>query len=337
MRKEAKPRVLVAHISPGPLASFVQTDVEIFQEFADVRMKFFGSWIDIPGLAFEVARADLVVCWFAWSQAFWATKISRLLGKPSIIISGGFELVGIPEIRYGGQLDRRNARRVRDSLQTATEVVAVSRSIQEDVIRLSGRSDSHRVPLGFDPTRHPFSTRKERLAITVGSVTESNLSRKGILEFVEIAKSFPEVPFLAVGALEDDRGRRVDIHLPPNVRLTGHVGDEELSSLMQRAKVYVQLSAHEGFGSAVAEAMLAGCIPVVTDRGALPEVVGDCGFVVPWRDKDAATAAVSQALDCSAEASRQCRERISREFHLDNRRQALSEIAGRLLARYPLG
>jgi hypothetical protein len=63
----------------------------------------------------------------------------------------------------------------------------------------------------------------------------------------------------------------------PNVEFLGFVSDEELFSLYARASVYVQASMHEGFGLSVAEAMSAGCIPVVTRAGSLPEVVGDVG------------------------------------------------------------
>ena len=53
-----------------------------------------------------------------------------------------------------------------------------------------------------------------------------------------------------------------------------------LNDYYRRASVYVQASAHEGFGLSVAEGMLAGCIPVTTRAGALPEVVGDVGIQV---------------------------------------------------------
>lgn len=59
----------------------------------------------------------------------------------------------------------------------------------------------------------------------------------------------------------------------PNVEFTGFVAEDELIKWYQKAKVYNQPSWHEGFGISVAEAILCECIPVVSDCGALPEVV----------------------------------------------------------------
>ena len=71
-----------------------------------------------------------------------------------------------------------------------------------------------------------------------------------------------------------------------NVELTGWLSDEDLLDAYRRAAVYVQASRHEGFGLAVAEAMLAGCVPVVMNVTAMPEVVGDAGVLIESQDPE---------------------------------------------------
>jgi glycosyltransferase involved in cell wall biosynthesis len=105
------------------------------------------------------------------------------------------------------------------------------------------------------------------------------------------------------------------------VIFTGYVSDELLVALYRKAKVYCQLSAHESFGVALAEAMACGCVPVVTNRYALPEVVGDAGFYVPYGDPKAAAEAVRQAL--KSNKGTRARERIQKYFSLKAREQKL--------------
>ena len=72
------------------------------------------------------------------------------------------------------------------------------------------------------------------------------------------------------------------MHIDRHIEFTGFVTDDELLGWYQRAKVYCQLSYYESFGMAAAEAMLCECVPVVTRKGALPEVVGETGFYVEY-------------------------------------------------------
>ena len=57
--------------------------------------------------------------------------------------------------------------------------------------------------------------------------------------------------------------------------------DDELAALMAGAAAFALPSLMEGFGLTPLEAMACGTPVVVSDRGSLPEVVGDAGVVVP--------------------------------------------------------
>lgn len=67
----------------------------------------------------------------------------------------------------------------------------------------------------------------------------------------------------------------------------GRVSQDILDALYAHATVAVVPSRTEGFGLPALEAMARGCPVVCSDRGALPEVVGAGGLVVPGADRDA--------------------------------------------------
>jgi glycosyltransferase involved in cell wall biosynthesis len=70
----------------------------------------------------------------------------------------------------------------------------------------------------------------------------------------------------------------------------------EVVPLLQRARFYCQLSRREGFGVAVAEAMACKCVPMVSDSGALPEVVRQCGVIVPNDDPAKPARAIEELI-----------------------------------------
>jgi glycosyltransferase involved in cell wall biosynthesis len=78
---------------------------------------------------------------------------------------------------------------------------------------------------------------------------------------------------------------------PGRIRAFRSLSRGELAALMAGADVFCLPSLFEGFGLPALEALACGAPVVVSDRGALPEVVGDAALVV-----DPGAAAVSDAV-----------------------------------------
>jgi glycosyltransferase involved in cell wall biosynthesis len=68
------------------------------------------------------------------------------------------------------------------------------------------------------------------------------------------------------------------------VEYIGYVPDEKREELLAGARALLLPSLDEGFGLAALEAMSAGVAVVAAERGALPEVIGNGGLLVPPHD-----------------------------------------------------
>jgi len=87
------------------------------------------------------------------------------------------------------------------------------------------------------------------------------------------------------------------LNLDGIVRFTGRLTREQLARLYLAAKIAVVPSLYEGFGIPAAEAMACGTPVIATTGGALPEVVGNAGILVPPADAQALAVAIRQLLN----------------------------------------
>lgn len=273
-----------------------------------------------PGAALAAARADAVVVWFAGWHAFIPVTVAWLLRRPSLVITGGYDVAATDD-GYGMQHGGLRRFVARWSLRRATRLMANSESGGREARRAAPKATVDVVHHGIPDLVGAMPDGERSGALTVGAIDAPNLVRKGLLPFVEAARELPAVPFALVGKSHDPAAeQRLREAAGPNVELTGFVDDDELARRYARAAVYVQASTHEGFGMAVAEAMLAGCVPVVTPVGALPEVVGDAGVVVEGGD---VAGAIRLALSLGEDARRRARARVLERFTLEQRAEGL--------------
>jgi glycosyltransferase involved in cell wall biosynthesis len=319
-------RVLYVH---SRKASFVAIDREILAERFEVEDLYQpGRWPNPIRVVRGVLRADLVFGWFASWHTFFPITLAWLLRKPSVMIIGGFDTANMPDIGYGyqqGGIRRassrwimRRARRLATNSRYSLSEIERNTPIPPERVRVihHGVPD----PFGAEPAA------KEREALTVGAIDHTTLVQKGQLPFVEAARLLPDVRFTFAGKWLDGSVDELRARAGENVHFTGWLSDEDLHATYRRAAVYVQASRHEGFGLAVAEAMLAGCVPVVMNVTAMPEVVGDAGVLIESQEPENVADGVRRALELGPDAARRARERILTAFPMERRREGIIQV-----------
>jgi glycosyltransferase involved in cell wall biosynthesis len=88
-----------------------------------------------------------------------------------------------------------------------------------------------------------------------------------------------------------------ELGIGPSVTFTGRISEQEYIDQYARASMAVVPSVYEGFGLPAGEAMACGVPVISTTGGALPEVVGDAGILVPPADPAALSEAITALLD----------------------------------------
>jgi len=84
--------------------------------------------------------------------------------------------------------------------------------------------------------------------------------------------------------------------LTARVRWLGHISADEMVQALERAAVVAYPSLYEGFGFPPLEAMALGIPVVASNRGSLPEVLGDAALLVDPTDERALAEALEAAL-----------------------------------------
>ena len=321
---------MVASSAP---ATFVHTDRKILESAHSVDFLSFRWTVGRVALLLRRVRSsNLIFCWFAGHHTYLAALSGRLAAKRVIVAASDYDLANEPSFNYGSMRGGLRKQINNQIFRMADVVVVPSKfsyklAIRNTVLRAMPWKLCI-IPHGFEDRTTLPCTQRERAIATVGELNSENWIRKGHREFVEAVGEIPTVKAYLVGALSD-RGiaRRIKQRAGVNLSLTGFLTDAALEALLGRIKVYAQLSYMEGFGCSVAEAMLAGCIPVITDRGALPEVVGDCGFYTEYGDVHAARDALEAALTDHRTGFR-ARERVLDCFPYERRHAELLRVIG---------
>jgi len=276
-----------------------------------------------------VVSSDIGFGWFASWHTFPFALFFALLRREFVLVIGGYDLAKMPEIGYGHQRGGLRKWVSRATMHLASALMTNSKFSRGEAKFNAGLNpDRIRIIYHGIPDRFGALPEKpsEMIILTVGNVDQTNLFRKGHEPFVRAARLLPDMQFRLVGAWLDDAIEYLKSIAPSNVRFLGRLSDEELDLNFREASVYVQASAHEGFGMSLAEGMLAGCIPIVSRAGALPEVVGDCGAYVDFPVKTENLAfAISRVVGNSVLTCK-ARQRVKEQFTLESREKGLNAL-----------
>ncbi|MBL7982480.1 MAG: glycosyltransferase family 4 protein [Flavobacteriales bacterium] len=335
------------------MASFARHDVALLNERYEVVSFVFSSkrkWatpFELLRQAFFLLRhlpgAAVSVTQFGGFHSFLPVVLGRIFAVPSLIVLGGFDCASFPSFRYGAMHRFPMGAMTRASMRWASHLVPCSTNLvrseqhfsvdQRDPLQQGYQAFDPKVitpctviPYGYDPERfRPMGGRVAGSFLTVAQMNASNFTRKGVDLLFALADRFPDHHFTLVGNTPAMRYERV----PPNVDLIGFVPYEELPAVYSRHTFYLQLSVWEGFPSAPCEAMLCGCVPIVSRVAALPDIVGDQGFYLEHRSVDELVSLVQQALHTDmAPLSKGARERIAELYPKAIRRQLLDLVSG---------
>ena len=277
----------------------------------------------IPG----ILKSDISLTWFVDYHTVFVIFISKLFRKKSVVIVGGHEICNMPEINYGYQRLFFRGFIVRWVLKNATCIVVPSRSYSEKVLDLV-KLPAYLVPLFSEPDNYALNEEKIKSVVMVANQylnNEDYISLKGIATYDNVAKQLEEFPFYLIG--------RTDPQIEeifPNLIYLGEMNHDELIKTLAKSKVYCQLSFTESFGVSLLESIQSGCIPVVTDKDGMKELVQENGYIVPYGNVELTVDAVRRALHSDEDRNgiaKQYQENYSKEKRRINFMELIKSIS----------
>lgn len=167
----------------------------------------------------------------------------------------------------------------------------------------------------------PGIARRPRMLMATASADAPLKGLRYLLKaYAKLLTNYPDLELLLVS--KPQPGGKTErlvkaLGIEDKVKFVSGISTEQMVRYYAEATIAVVPSVYEGFGLPAGEAM-ACAVPVVsTDGGALPEVVGDAGVIVPAKSVKALVSAITDLLENPArreELAQKGRQRILDEF-----------------------
>jgi len=255
----------------------MKVDVEIMQDFGSVKVYEFGeikkawSLFNFVRQFFHLIfhRYDVYYCYFVDYHALLPVVWAKLMRRKSVVVVAGYDAMGIKTsvMTYGIFNSKWRGWIARRIYAWTDHVFLVSQGLVKQ-LRKNGIDIDDRfqvVYMGFNI--YNFRTENKShycFMIGVGS-TDTEFYRKGYDRFIALAEKLPAYTFYCIGLDKSRKG------IPFNVIVLDPMPNDQVIDLMSRAKVYLQPSRAEGWGTAITEALLCGCTVVSSEVDGIPE------------------------------------------------------------------
>jgi len=272
---------------------------------------------------------DVVHGFWADEPGFLAALAGRVLRIPAIVSLMGGELVGFPELGYGGQLSTINWILTRLAIRSSTKITVGSHYFGAIARPSIPDEKLHELPLGVDAQHfHPhaqptslFPADKVNL-LHVASLVPIKDQATLLHAFALSSHEFPEIHLYLAGegplrpTLEQLAN---DLEISSRITFHGSVSHDHLPDYYRAADLCVLSSRFESQGMVVLEAAACGVTTVGTAVGILPELV-PAELLAPVGAAESLARAISRLAGDSArrkEAGREIYARVRGEFSLE--------------------
>lgn len=237
-------------------------------------------------------RFDIIHSHFADHAGFAGAVISKLLGKPFVLTSHGYDIYYNKKLGYGLGSHLPSRLLIWFILKMPSKITVASKALKNQL--KTWNVDSKKIEIinngiNLDFIKSditPKIIKNSQVILTVANL----LPIKNIGYMLEampyVLEKFTDVRYIVVGdGPEREKLERIadKRELTNNVDFVGELRNNELPRYYSMADVFVLPSVHEGFGIVKLEAFAFGVPVIVTNGGGAVEGVdhGENGFVVP--------------------------------------------------------
>jgi glycosyltransferase involved in cell wall biosynthesis len=273
-------------------------------------------------------KFDVVHCHHAFARLpLTGIHAADMINIPSVLTTHTVSL--FPDAEYLWRPLSYGYPRYRLQISKVKKIIAVSESAKTFIEYFADENKIRVIPNGVDVNRFSPDNKNEKgdnrpTILYMGRL----VPKKGVPVLIRamknIVKKYPDA-LLIVGG----KGKMKTflssyantLGLKENVRFLGYVPDSMLPSLYSSSDVFVLPSTtSESFGITLLEAMASGTPVIGSSVGGIPEVIGDCGFIVePGNPKKVSDAVITLLDDenLREKLGRKGRKRVEEKYSWD--------------------